>query len=131
MDVVRRYDMNGVHFDDYFYPYPEKQNQAGEGKDIEFPDDASWRRYQAGGGGMSRGDWRRDNVSRFVEAVYGSIKKEKPWVKFGISPFGIWRPGNPPQISGLDAYRQDLLRRPKVARGGLAGLHRAAALLAH
>ncbi len=104
MDVVRRYDINGVHFDDYFYPYPEKQNQAGEGKDIEFPDDASWRRYQAGGGGMSRGDWRRDNVSRFVEAVYGSIKKEKPWVKFGISPFGIWRPGNPPQISGLDAY---------------------------
>ena len=53
---------------------------------------------------MSRGDWRRDNVSRFVETVYRNIKKEKSWVKFGISPFGIWRPGNPSQITGLDAY---------------------------
>ncbi len=104
MDVVRRYDIDGVHFDDYFYPYPEKQNQARESRDIEFPDDASWRRYQARGGKLSRADWRRDNVSQFVEAVYRSIKKEKPWVKFGISPFGIWRPGNPPQITGFDAY---------------------------
>jgi uncharacterized lipoprotein YddW (UPF0748 family) len=104
MDVVRRYDIDGVHFDDYFYPYPEKLNTPGEGKDIEFPDDASWRRYQAQGGNLSRGDWRRDNVNQFVEAVYRSIKKEKPWVKFGISPFGIWRPGNPPQITGFDAF---------------------------
>jgi uncharacterized lipoprotein YddW (UPF0748 family) len=104
MDVVRRYDIDGVHFDDYFYPYPEKQNKAGQSNDVEFPDDASWWRYQAKGGKLSRGDWRRDNVNQFVEAVYGSVKKEKPWVKFGISPFGIWRPGNPPQITGFDAY---------------------------
>jgi uncharacterized lipoprotein YddW (UPF0748 family) len=104
LDVVRRYDIDGVHFDDYFYPYPEKQKTAGESRDIEFPDDASWRRYQAQGGNLSRADWRRDNVNQFVEAVYGSIKAEKPWVKFGISPFGIWRPGNPPQITGFDAY---------------------------
>jgi uncharacterized lipoprotein YddW (UPF0748 family) len=104
MDVVHRYDIDGVHFDDYFYPYPEKQGGAGEGKDMEFPDDRAWRRYQAKGGKLSRGDWRRDNVNQFVEAVYRSVKKEKPWIKFGISPFGIWRPGNPPQITGLDAY---------------------------
>ncbi len=104
MDVVRRYDIDGVHFDDYFYPYPEKQNGEAEGKEIDFPDDASWRKYQANGGRLSRGDWRRDNVNQFVESVYRSVKKEKPWVKFGVSPFGIWRPGNPPQITGLDAY---------------------------
>jgi uncharacterized lipoprotein YddW (UPF0748 family) len=104
MDVVRRYDIDGVHFDDYFYPYPEKPNKPGDNKDIEFPDDDSWRRYQAKGGKLSRGDWRRDNVSQFVEAVYSGVKKEKPWVKFGVSPFGIWRPGNPPQITGFDAY---------------------------
>jgi uncharacterized lipoprotein YddW (UPF0748 family) len=104
LDVVRRYDIDGVHFDDYFYPYPEKPNKPGENKDIEFPDDASWRRYKAGGGALSRGDWRRDNVNQFVEAVCSGVKKEKPWVKFGVSPFGIWRPGNPAQITGFDAY---------------------------
>lgn len=103
MDVVRRYNIDGVHFDDYFYPYPEKENAPG-GAEIEFPDAVAWRRYEREGGKMSRGDWRRDNVSRFVEAVYRNIKKEKPWVKFGISPFGIWRPGNPSQVTGLDAY---------------------------
>jgi uncharacterized lipoprotein YddW (UPF0748 family) len=104
MDIVRRYDIDGVHFDDYFYPYPEKTNKPGENRDIEFPDDASWQAYKAGGGKLSRGDWRRDNVNEFVEAVYSGVKKEKPWVKFGVSPFGIWRPGNPPQITGLDSY---------------------------
>jgi uncharacterized lipoprotein YddW (UPF0748 family) len=104
MDVVRRYDIDGVHFDDYFYPYPEKQSGEAEAREFDFPDDAPWRRYQANGGKLSRGDWRRENVNLFVEAVYRSVKKEKPWVKFGISPFGIWRPGNPPQITGLDAY---------------------------
>jgi uncharacterized lipoprotein YddW (UPF0748 family) len=100
MDVVRRYDIDGVHFDDYFYPYPEK---AGD-QEISFPDDVSWRRYQEQGGKMAQADWRRDNVDRFVQSVYEAIKKEKPWVKFGISPFGIWRPSHPPQISGFDSY---------------------------
>jgi uncharacterized lipoprotein YddW (UPF0748 family) len=102
MDVVRRYDIDGIHFDDYFYPYPEKTN----GQEINFPDDAPWRRYKAQGGRMSQGDWRRENVNRFVHAVYQAIKKEKPWVKFGISPFGIWRPSCPPQISGFDAFEK-------------------------
>ena len=102
LDVVRRYDIDGVHFDDYFFPYPE----TADGQEINFPDDAAWERYQEQGGRMTRGDWRRDNVSRFVQAVYQAIKKEKPWVQFGVSPFGIWRPSHPAQISGLDAYEK-------------------------
>src|SRR5665213_926532 len=100
MDVVRRYDIDGVHLDDYFYPYPEKAND----REINFPDDVLWQRYRGQGGKMSQADWRRENVDRFVQTVYQAIKKEKPWVKFGISPFGIWRPYQPPPISGFDAY---------------------------
>jgi uncharacterized lipoprotein YddW (UPF0748 family) len=102
MDVVRRYDIDGVHFDDYFYPSPEKEG----GRELQFPDDASWGRYQKTGGKMSRGDWRRENVNLFVQAVYEGIKREKPWVKFGISPFGIWQPNHPKGIgiTGFDAY---------------------------
>jgi len=100
MDVVRRYDIDGVHFDDYFYPYPE----TAHGREIDFPDDLPWRRYQEHRGKLARGDWRRENVNRFVQAVYQAIKKEKPWVQFGISPFGIWRPLHPAQISGFSSY---------------------------
>jgi uncharacterized lipoprotein YddW (UPF0748 family) len=102
MDVVKRYDVDGIHFDDYFYPYKEKDDA---GKEMDFPDDASWRRFGAGGK-LGRDDWRRENVNRFVERLYKSIKSAKPWVKFGISPFGIWRPGNPAQIKGLDSYSE-------------------------
>jgi uncharacterized lipoprotein YddW (UPF0748 family) len=94
MDVVKRYDIDGVHFDDYFYPY-------GDGS---FPDDDSWAAYTSSGGALARNDWRRSNVNTFVERIYTGIKKEKPGVKFGISPFGIWRPSNPPSISGFDQY---------------------------
>jgi uncharacterized lipoprotein YddW (UPF0748 family) len=100
MDVVRRYDIDGVHFDDYFYPYKEKDNA---GTEMEFPDDATWRRV-ARNSKMDRDDWRRENINSFIQRVYSSIKASKPWVKFGISPFGIWRPGNPSQIDGFDAY---------------------------
>jgi uncharacterized lipoprotein YddW (UPF0748 family) len=95
LDVVRHYDLDGIHIDDYFYPYPI--NDA-DGRPVPFPDEASWQRYRAGGGRLERDDWRRDNVDRFIEQLYREIKHEKPWVKFGISPFGIWRPGHPPQI---------------------------------
>jgi uncharacterized protein YbbC (DUF1343 family)/uncharacterized lipoprotein YddW (UPF0748 family) len=98
MDLVRRYDLDGIHFDDYFYPYPEYNN----GKD--FPDDESWQAYQNGGGKLSRGDWRREAVNSFIKRVYKGIKAEKPYVKFGLSPFGIWRPYNPPAIGGFDQY---------------------------
>lgn len=100
MDVVKRYDIDGVHFDDYFYPY---KVQGSDGKDVDFPDDASWQRFGARGK-LGRDDWRRENVNTFVQRVYRSIKSAKPWVKFGVSPFGIWRPKYPPQIEGFDAY---------------------------
>jgi uncharacterized lipoprotein YddW (UPF0748 family) len=100
MDVLRRYDVDGIHFDDYFYPYKVRD---GSGKAVDFPDNASWQRFGAGGK-LSRDDWRRENVNTFIQRVYKSIKSAKPWVKFGVSPFGIWRPKNPPQIQGLDAY---------------------------
>jgi uncharacterized lipoprotein YddW (UPF0748 family) len=100
MDVVRRYDVDGVTFDDYFYPYPVKN---ASGRILNFPDDASWQKYGLRSG-LSRDDWRRQNVNQLVQNVYQSIKAAKPWVQFGISPFGIWRPGNPPQVKGLDAY---------------------------
>ncbi|MCX6922089.1 MAG: family 10 glycosylhydrolase, partial [Verrucomicrobia bacterium] len=100
MDVLRRYDVDGIHFDDYFYPYKAHDSS---GRDLDFPDDLSWRRFGAGGK-LSREDWRRENVNQFIQRVYKSIKAVKPWVKFGVSPFGIWRPTYPPPIRGLDAY---------------------------
>lgn len=101
LDVVRRYDVDGVHMDDYFYPYAEKD---ADGKTIPFPDDDTWAAYQKSGGKLSRSDWRRAAVDDFVERLYRDVKKEKKWVKVGISPFGIWRPGNPPGIEGFDQY---------------------------
>ena len=79
-DIIRRYDVDGLHIDDYFYPYPV----AG----LPIPDDASYARYA---GGMNRGDWRRQNVNLFIKELHDSIQANKPWVKFGVSPFGIYR----------------------------------------
>jgi uncharacterized lipoprotein YddW (UPF0748 family) len=101
LDVVKRYDVDGVHIDDYFYPYREKD---ADGNEIPFPDDDTWATYQKAGGKLARDDWRRDAVNQFVRRMYEGVKKAKPWVKVGISPFGIWRPGNPPGIAGLDQY---------------------------
>ncbi|WP_338044035.1 glycoside hydrolase family 10 protein [Paenibacillus lutrae] len=84
-EVVKNYDIDAVHMDDYFYPYPEK------GKD--FPDDAAYQRYGKSGY-PSKPAWRRDNVNKLVQDIHAAIKKEKPYVKFGISPFGVWRNQN-------------------------------------
>ena len=100
LDVVRRYDIDAVHIDDYFYPYPLKTK---EGRLMEFPDEKTYQRYRANGGTMARDDWRRFNVDRFVHRLHAAIKREKPWVKFGISPFGIWMSGHPPGVKGLSA----------------------------
>jgi uncharacterized lipoprotein YddW (UPF0748 family) len=100
LDVVRRYDVDGVVFDDYFYPYPLKNTAGGV---IDFPDGPSWQQYGARSG-LTRDNWRRQNINQFIYAVDQDIKAMKPWVKFGVSPFGIWRPGYPPPIKGLDAY---------------------------
>jgi uncharacterized lipoprotein YddW (UPF0748 family) len=104
LDVVKRYDIDGVHIDDYFYPYPIAQSR-GRG-DLPFPDDASWAKYQRAGGKLSRNDWRRENVNTLVRELAEGIRAEKPWVKFGISPFGIWRPGSPSAVRGFDAYEK-------------------------
>lgn len=98
LDVVKRYDIDGVHIDDYFYPYPVKG--------AVFSDDATWHRYGESSG-KARDDWRRDNINRFVEAMYHEVKAAKPSVRVGISPFGIWRPRVPATIEAqLDAYGQ-------------------------
>ena len=99
-DIVSRYDIDAVHFDDYFYPYA---SYNGKGN---FPDDKSWQKYLENGGELSRGDWRRQNVNDFIERVAEDIKQEKAFVKFGISPFGIWRPGYPNGIKGMDQYEE-------------------------
>ncbi|MFV8225367.1 glycoside hydrolase family 10 protein [Christiangramia aquimixticola] len=99
-DIVKRYDIDAVHFDDYFYPYA---SYNGKGN---FPDDKSWNSYLKNGGNLSRADWRRKNVNDFIERVAEDIKEEKSFVKFGISPFGIWRPGFPKGISGMDQYEE-------------------------
>lgn len=103
LDVVRRYDIDAVHIDDYFYPYVQKDKR---GKPIPFPDDASWQRYVDGGGQLLRDDWRRENINGFVRDLYARIKAEKRWVRFGISPFGIWRPQKDLSIQGLDAFAE-------------------------
>ncbi|MFM7245708.1 MAG: glycoside hydrolase family 10 protein [Planctomycetaceae bacterium] len=97
-DVVGRYDIDGVHIDDYFYPYPIQEN----GREVPFPDDESHARAVAAGGIADRAAWRRDNVDRLVERLWLDVKKQKPHVLVGVSPFGIWRPGHPPGIKGLD-----------------------------
>ncbi|MGH1395335.1 MAG: glycoside hydrolase family 10 protein [Trichormus sp.] len=96
MDVVRRYDIDAVHLDDYFYPYPI-QGQS-------FPDDKTYAAYKSRGGNLNLADWRRENVNQMVLRLSQGIKAIKSHVKFGISPFGIYRPGQPPGITGLDAY---------------------------
>src|SRR5215213_33878 len=103
VDVVKRYDVDGVHIDDYFYPYPE--NDAA-GKKVDFPDSVTYARYRSTGGTLAKDDWRRANVDKLVEELYKGVHAVKPWVRVGISPFGIWRPGNPPQIKGFDAYAE-------------------------
>lgn len=98
MDIVKRYDIDGVHMDDYFYPYREYNKGA------DFPDSVSWTQYKNSGGKLARDDWRRDAVNTLIERLYKNIKAEKPWVKFGLSPFGIWRPGFPESVEGFDQY---------------------------
>ncbi len=101
LDIVKRYDVDGLHIDDYFYPYREKD---ASGKLIPFPDTPSWSAYVKSGGKLGKDDWRRDNVNRFLDRMYRQVKVAKPWIKVGISPFGIYRPGFPEQIKGFDQF---------------------------
>ncbi len=92
-DIVRRYDVDGVHADDYFYPYDPI---------ISTQDAATFAAYPRGFTNI--GDWRRDNVNLLMKMITDSINAIKPYVKLGMSPFGIWKNGVPPGIIGLDAY---------------------------
>ncbi|MES2996995.1 MAG: family 10 glycosylhydrolase [Verrucomicrobiota bacterium] len=86
LDVTSRYDIDGVHLDDYFYPYPAAGQTFADGRTPT---------------------QRRAIIDEFVATLYSSVKRRKPWVRVGISPFGIWRPGVPEGIeAGLDAYEQ-------------------------
>ena len=80
-EVVDTYEIDAIHFDDYFYPYREPN--------LEFPDQASYAAYKKSG--QSKEDWRRQNVDQLILALSETIKSKKPWVQFGISPFGVWR----------------------------------------
>ncbi|HEY8427983.1 MAG TPA: family 10 glycosylhydrolase, partial [Sandaracinaceae bacterium] len=97
-DIVERYDVDGIHFDDYFYPYPVQDISQS------FADDDSYAAYVASGGMLARDDWRRENVNTLVREVSEAIAEVRDDVRFSISPFGIHRPGMPPGIVGLDAY---------------------------
>lgn len=102
-DVLDHYDVDGVHFDDYFYPYPDSSGTP-------FPDTANYNAYRSDaglrlapdGGLMTLADWRRDNVNLLVREVMEVVEAEHPHVRFGISPFGIWKSGQP--VPGLSAY---------------------------
>jgi uncharacterized lipoprotein YddW (UPF0748 family) len=115
LDVVKRYDVDAIHIDDYFYPYRETD---GRGRTLPFPDEASWKKYRAASGNLSRDDWRRQNVDRLVAELYKGIRETKPWVKFGVSPFGIWRPGHPHGVVGLDSYVEIYADSRKWLRNG-------------
>lgn len=80
-DIISRYDVDAIHIDDYFYPYPSNGTRFNK-------DDESYAKF---GNGMDRADWRRDNVNKLIRQLHETIKENKPWVRFGVSPFGIWR----------------------------------------
>ena len=97
LDVALRYDVDGIHIDDYFYPYPIEN--------LAFPDDESWVAYLASGGTLRRDDWRRANVNGMIERLYREVHRLKPKLRVGISPFGIGRPDRRPAgVAGFSQY---------------------------
>lgn len=118
LEVVDRYDVDGVHIDDYFYPYLEeatirrvvrhgrKRRRITRRVTLRFNDDASWKRFGRAKGWTDRDAWRRANIDEFVKSLYQQVKAHKKYVLVGISPFGIWRPGYPQGITGLDSYSE-------------------------
>src|SRR5262249_10454121 len=130
VDVVQRYEIDGVHLDDFFYPYRETRTEVqhvGTGRhrhavrvarELDFPDDASWVRYGRRAKWTNRDDWRRPISDDFIETLYHRVHEVKPWVMVGISPFGIWRPGAAGGVEGLDAYREVYADARKWLREG-------------
>lgn len=98
-DIVSRYDVDGLHIDDYFYPYPAAGQTIPDTKDFRAKNN----------GFQNTGDWRRDNVNVFIKQLYETVHSVKPWVKVGVSPFGIYRnkksdPNIGSQTTGLQNY---------------------------
>jgi len=101
MEVVRKYDIDAIHFDDYFYPYPIRGRK--------YPDVETFKKLGKGYYPNKLGDWRRSNINKFIAALHDSIKMVKPSVKLGISPFGVWRnksddPNGSPGVKGTTSY---------------------------
>ena len=98
LDVLHKYDVDGIHLDDYFYPYP-KILKGGK-VERQFPDHREYQQYQNKGGRLSRYAWRRAHINNFIKNLHQAVVKTKSWVRFGVSPFGIWKPNEP---KGIDA----------------------------
>ncbi|MDR7269847.1 uncharacterized lipoprotein YddW (UPF0748 family) [Pelomonas saccharophila] len=102
-DILSRYAVDGIHIDDYFYPYPVTDPATKQ--EVDFPDDASWQRYAAKGGSLGRHDWRRYNVNTLVQRLYTLAHEVRPGTRVGVSPFGIPKPAaRPAGISGFSQY---------------------------
>ncbi len=112
MDAVTRYDVDGVHFDDFFYPYPVR------GQD--FPDASTFARY--GTGFTAVADWRRHNIDLLIQEMHDRVRAAKPWVTFGVSPFGIWRNASEDpagsDTSGLESYDANFADTRRWVREG-------------
>ncbi len=101
-DLLSRYDIAGVHLDDYFYPYP-----TDSGAVYPFPDERTYAAYRAGGGTLEKADWRRNNAHVLIRALGEVVHSTKPGALFGVSPFGIYTKGSPPDVkAGVDQYHQ-------------------------
>jgi uncharacterized lipoprotein YddW (UPF0748 family) len=98
-DIVGRYAVAGVHMDDYFYPYPDTYSGS-------FPDEATYALYQSAGGHLAKADWRRNNVNTMVRRLQTAVHS-RPGAQFGVSPFGIYTKGQPPEVkAGLDQLNE-------------------------
>lgn len=103
-DLLSRYALDGLHIDDYFYPYPVKD---ANGEPLDFPDEPGWQRYVKSGGTLSRPDWRRSQVNALVRDLHALVHSLRPAARFSISPFGVGRPDpRPAGISGFSQYDQ-------------------------
>ena len=101
-DLVKRYDIAGIHLDDYFYPYPKGNSDV-----YPFPDDKTYAAYRSAGGTLDKSDWRRNNVNTLVHTLGEAVHAARPGVMFGVSPFGIYTKGSPPDVkAGVDQYHQ-------------------------
>ncbi len=102
-DILSRYAVDGIHIDDYFYPYPIVDPATKQ--EVDFPDEPSWQRYVGQGGSLGRADWRRYNVNTLVQRLYTLAHEVRPGTRVGISPFGIPKPSaRPAGIAGFSQY---------------------------